>query len=877
MFRTKASPLAAKDQPSGARLMVTALAAGALTVVLIFAIFGYYYDVSQRGIRRGEVEKYLTSLSHSTTWGVDNWLSSRIKLAEEAASHMASDVAWETDPVEFLKSKVYEDSFIWTYFGDVEGRYYIWPPDDTLPADYDPRTRPWYQDAVDAGMTTLTEPYFDITTNVETITVAVPVYKDGALLGVVGADFSTETLSDILRESDLGGLGKAFLATGGGKILAHPYRELVSHPLSDAFPRGAPLMDGTIEYIDDLNGPQIVRFQRLGSPEAVDWRLGLAIDKNQAYASLQEFRISATIATLAATLLMIVVLGGVIHRLLVTPLMRARVAADAASAAKSEFLASMSHEIRTPMNGVLGMAEVLNNTNLSDHQRQLASIIVSSGHALVTVINDILDFSKLEAGKLTLTPRSFNLRQMVYEVATMMQARALEKDIELIVRYAPNLPEGFVADEARLRQVLGNLIGNAVKFTEHGHVLVNISGEREGGEVKLRVSITDTGIGIAPAEIPRMFERFEQADGSHTRRFGGTGLGLAICKNIVSLMGGEIGAESEPGLGSRFWFTISAPVDDKIKAISTRSAALFDGVRILAVDDNAVNRRVIEELMNGWGLRATVVGSGAEAEAMLRKSDDDGDPFDIILMDYQMPGEDGVTLTSHIQADRRFASIPVIMLSSIDATHSADADRGARFAAHLPKPVRPSQLMDLLARVLSDGAAARLARSGSALRTAEPAPTPTPTPAAPSAPIVQHPASRSRTTVLLAEDNVVNQLVIKNMVCADRYELLIAQNGAEAVEAFNKHAPDLILMDLSMPVMDGLEATRRIRRIEEERGLPRTPIIAATAHVFEQDRDRCRAAGMDDFISKPVRQPKLEEVLARWTAESAQSRQQKSA
>ncbi|MCA8896209.1 MAG: response regulator, partial [Amphiplicatus sp.] len=442
-------------------------------------------------------------------------------------------------------------------------------------------------------------------------------------------------------------------------------------------------------------------FAKIPSLATIDWRLGLAIDKNKAYEGLQQFRISAAIATLAAALVMIVVLGLVIHRLLVRPLMKARTAADAANAAKSEFLASMSHEIRTPMNGVLGMADVLLHSDLNERQRELAGIIVSSGQALVTVINDILDFSKLEAGKLRLLPRGFNLRQMVHEVATMMQARAIEKDIELIVRYAPNLPEGVVADEARLRQVLGNLIGNAVKFTDKGHVLVDISGDVDGDQVRLHFSVADTGIGIAPNEIPRMFERFEQADASHTRRFGGTGLGLAICKNIVELMGGSIGAESELGKGSRFWFTFASPIDENIKPVQGVDAAVFEGVRLLAVDDNAVNRRVIEELTSGWGLRATIVSGGAEAMAALEKSVAQNDRYHLILMDYQMPGEHGVALTARIQEDARFASIPVVMLSSIDATHAGGPESKAKFAAHLPKPVRPSQLMDVLARVLS--------------------------------------------------------------------------------------------------------------------------------------------------------------------------------
>jgi CheY-like chemotaxis protein len=548
---------------------------------------------------------------------------------------------------------------------------------------------------------------------------------------------------------------------------------------------------------------------------------------------------------------MIVVLGAVIHRLLVRPLMRARRAADAANAAKSEFLASMSHEIRTPMNGVLGMAEVLVNSDLNDHQRELASIIVSSGHALMTVINDILDFSKLEAGKLRLTPGGFNLRQMIYEIATMMQARAIEKNIELIVRYAPNLPEGVVADEARLRQVLGNLIGNAVKFTDKGHVLIDVSGERTGGEVRLSVSVADTGIGIAPRDIPRMFEKFEQAEGSHTRRFGGTGLGLAICKNIVELMDGEIGADSEPGKGSRFWFKITAPVDDKIRAIPANCEAAFDRVRLLAVDDNAVNRRVLEELLNGWGLSATIVSNPTEAMAALERAAAAGDAYGVILMDFQMPGEDGVALTRRIQADARFAAIPVVMLSSVDPAHSGAAVSKARFAAHLHKPVRPSQLMDVLSRVLIDVATRSVARTAQVLRE-------------PSSQAGQD-TRAGRVSVLLADDNIVNQLVVKNMLGSDGYDVITAENGVEAVELFLKHEPAIVLMDLSMPVMDGLEATRKIRELERDSLRRRTPIIAATAHVLEQDRERCRLAGMDDFVSKPIRKPKLDEVMRRWT------------
>lgn len=506
------------------------------------------------------------------------------------------------------------------------------------------------------------------------------------------------------------------------------------------------------------------------------------------------------------------------------------------------------------MNGVLGMAEVLLNTNLDQRQRELTSIIVSSGSALMTVINDILDFSKMEAGKLTLSARPFNLRQMVYEVATLMQARALERDLELIVRYAPNLPEGVEADEARLRQVLGNLIGNAVKFTEHGYIMINIAGERLGEAAEFTFSVVDTGIGIPKSDIPRMFEKFEQADGSNTRRFGGTGLGLAICKNIVGIMGGEIGADSEVGKGSRFWFKMTLPVDDRIKSMPRVTTTTFEGARMLAVDDNAVNRRVIEELAEGWGLRATVVADSDAAFNALDRSVTDGDRYHVILMDFQMPGEDGAHLTARIQADARFETIPVILLSSVDSPQNESPQAGAKFVTSIAKPVRPSRLMDILARLLTEDASRSIAQVAEAMKSLETTPQ-------------QDPAD-GRPKILIAEDNVVNQLVVTNLISSRDYEVIIAENGRKAVELFVRYRPAAILMDLSMPDIDGYEATRQIRKIEADRGFQRTPIIAATAHVLEEDRDRCRLAGMNDFIPKPIRKPQLDLTLQRWVEDA---------
>ena len=540
----------------------------------------------------------------------------------------------------------------------------------------------------------------------------------------------------------------------------------------------------------------------------------------------------------------------------------AKAKADAASRAKSEFLANMSHEIRTPMNGVLGMADILSRTALTPEQAQMTEVITGSAQSLLTVINDILDFSKVEAGKMHLDPRPFDLRALTEDVAATFGAQVDQRGIELALRYAPGAPHRVVGDAGRLRQALTNLVGNAVKFTEEGHVLIDVSGEATEAGARLVIAVSDTGCGVPAAQQAAIFEVFGQADGTATRKHEGTGLGLNITRAIIGLMGGTLSLESEEGAGATFTVSVTLPIDaSEAPAPAQTSAVDLSGRRLLIVDDREVNRRILTEQAQAWGMTPVCTSSAAAALSLLH---DEGEVFDVVVLDYQMPQMDGVALARALRADERTARLPLVLLTSVGHAAEAEGYADARFDAALVKPARGTQLADAIGRVVRAAPA-----------TAEGTPRPTPaakakTPREPvkakatrprrSEPKAQRRAKAPRATegdtpklrVLVAEDNPVNRMVISAMLASDAYEVVMTEDGQEAVEAFEADRPDVVLMDISMPRLDGLGATRAIRDLEGTGA--RTPIIGVTAHAVGDVRATCLEAGMDDYVPKPVQQ-----------------------